>query len=300
VTPNLTPERLEAIVAKLKADPAGALECEFPDKLRDDGTVDYYWHNSRGRARLLFLNTAAVGNQLSKSKPVQNFAASLLTLYAPDAPMASDAALEDWAKRWHLDSAPWTIEWARMVLRAHDDREQDKQYSAATAHAPVIADIPIINRDNKPVGGTLVLGMRFTPPPTDPGDYDWIKHVLPATVRTFTSPSPKPWQPDVISRVQYRNYICGYRRMDKGRRVYEPGYLDAVKAQALKAGMTETPRPLREREPKHYDWLVRYQLKGDGLPLIARMSREPAARVWKGIKDLARDIGLEPRKESRL
>jgi hypothetical protein len=105
---------------------------------------------------------------------------------------------------------------------------------------------------------------------------------VPMTVRPFTSPSPKPWQPDVTSRTEYRADIEDYMR--------------DVKAQAIAAGMREEPRPLRQREPKHYEWLVRYQVKGDDLPLIARTSRETQDRVWKGIKDLARNIGLKPRK----
>jgi hypothetical protein len=264
-------------VEKLRKAPAGAIECEFPDG----------WRNSRGGARLLFLNTAAVGSD--RMPPVTHFASSLLKLYKPYAPTSpaelEDFAFKDWAKKWRLESAPWAMAWGRMVLRAYDDREQDKCHSGMAHDAPMIARIPAKNRKTKSAKRALALKMRFMPPPVDPETYEWITSVAPYSVRMFTSPAPKPWQPDVVSRKQYRDYI--------------EGYLDTVKALAIKAGMVEHLPPLKHREPRHYDWLVRFQIMGDGLEQISRAAGESVATIWKGIRDLARDIELKPRRQSR-
>jgi hypothetical protein len=74
------------------------------------------------------------------------------------------------------------------------------------------------------------------------------------------------------------------------------GYCDRVEGAALAAGLKQAPR---KRELEHFDWLVRYQVKGESFAYIAKTASYKIGgrqTVRKAVTELAKylDLTLRP------
>ena len=83
--------------------------------------------------------------------------------------------------------------------------------------------------------------------------------------------------------------------LDKVARVIER-YCDRVEGDALAAGLKRSPR---KREVEHFDWLVRYQVKGESFASIAQNAsykfRGGRQTVRKAVVELGKYLSLELR-----
>ena len=84
--------------------------------------------------------------------------------------------------------------------------------------------------------------------------------------------------------------------MLKQVRTFLNKYCDRVEADALRAGLKRAPK---KRGEQHFDWLVRYQIKGESFASIAK---DPAYRVrgrqtvQKAVTELAEYLGVALRR----
>jgi hypothetical protein len=246
VAPKLTKEQIDTAVAKLTTPARGHPERE----LRTDP------HGSIERARSFFIETVR--------RLCPEFDASLLDAWpltqAPDTKVRSgrrqitiDDQLRKWAGRWHLE-APWMLARARKVL--------ERRYE-------------------------LVIESHF-----DKG-WDNLERVIlwldqawkfDAVLRPWRAPRPDPWNPDVQTELQYRDYI--------------DDYIDHIRKQVEALGWV---KPLQKRTSVHFEWLVRCQVLRESRMDIANIAASDypntgTAAIWvnihRQIKTLASEISL--------
>ena len=133
------------------------------------------------------------------------------------------------------------------------------------------------------------------------------------TSQPFPVPRPelklRPWDPTLLTRSDYEDEVRSIIDRQIAR------YLDEVEERARAAGLIKTPE---RREPEHFYWLARYQIKGERPAEIAEgrdlggcwsrigssseeeaaLARDRAAKVQavkKAIARLAKFISLTPR-----
>jgi hypothetical protein len=99
---------------------------------------------------------------------------------------------------------------------------------------------------------------------------------------------------------EYRWDPTWLRRADFKKNVLEEwknalnDYCDRIESAALKEGLKRTPRMT---EDQHFDWLIRYQVKGESFAAIARTISTPdhpgrRQTVHKAITELAQYLSL--------
>jgi hypothetical protein len=299
MTPYLKPEQIDALVAKLLKNrpggprgterkeikewlerPVGDLNPEAPGRPGRELLTDP--HGSRERLRNLFIEIARQRNPAIDARLLGLWPADKpLTVVVKDAVKTSlvlNRKLKTWARRWHLNE-PWVIERARNVLRRRQELLVEMHFDKP---APwVTPDVlywldeawgfdAVVTEIEPGMAAALIAA-------TDTAQ----RAPSVATQRTFNPPVPEAWHPNVRTEAQYRLYI--------------DGYIKWIRDQVDALGWI---KPLEKHEPLHFEWLVRFQIEGEGYSAIARNlpaeyehSRDRQL-VHKAVKALANDISL--------
>ena len=277
MTPKVTPEQVNAFVARLNAAPVGKPERE----LRADP------HGSRERFRSLVIAIARRRNPAIDATLLELWPFDKpLTVIVQDedgkpkgretSPLLNDA-LKAWAQGWNL-CEPWFIERARKVLQRRDDLIVEAHF--AKGWERIEAVLYWLDEAWKFDLAVKVIEPHMAANLIAATDTSQRAPAV-ATQRTFNPPVPDAWHPNVQSEKQYRDYI--------------DDYIKYIREQIEKRGWI---KPLEKHNPLHFEWLVRFQVEGEGYSAIAKSppahyEYEPSRQsVHKAVRALADDICL--------
>lgn len=176
------------------------------------------------------------------------------------------ASLQKWGTKWSL-VAEWVFDRALWMFWEWAERDEARLETVV----PPASD-PYWDRERLAWARISEAGnLMVTPAHT--------------TWRLPTQPVPPAWEPFHESELEYR------RRAN----VYLDAYIDVVRAEAQRRGLSQQTARFREDEREHIRWLARYQVGKQTFGSIAGSRHKATSTVEEAIKSIARSIDLKLR-----